>query len=310
MIRRVVVSGPTGEIGLALINLLLEQQIEVLALCRPNSKRKKYIPQSPYVIIKECDLSEMSEFPTMPTKYDVFFHLGWCGSYGEERDSLYLQTQNIKYELDAVNLAEKLGCKVFVGAGTQAEYGRKDKPLTPKTSVEPEMPYGMAKLCAGWFSRLECEKKGIKHIWMRITSVYGPCDGPNTLITYMMRQLKYQQDIILTPCEQIWDYLFSKDAARAFYLVAEKGVSGKIYCLGSGKAMPLRKYIEEIQKLIDSEKLSTNIVYGGKNYGDNQMMYLSTDISELENDTGFTPNIAFGEGIKQTYHWYMKNDLI
>ena len=310
MIRRVVVSGPTGEIGLALINLLSEQQIEVLALCRPNSKRKKYIPQSPYVVIKECDLSAISDLPTMPTKYDAFFHLGWCGSYGEERDSLYLQTQNIKYELDAVNLAEKLGCKVFVGAGTQAEYGRKNKPLTPKTSVEPETAYGMAKLCAGWFSRLECEKKGIKHIWMRIASVYGPGDGPNTLITYMMKQLKYQQDIMLTPCEQIWDYLFSKDAARAFYLVAEKGVSGKTYCLGSGQAMPLKQYMTEVQKLIDEQKLLTQIIYGGKSYGENQMMYLCADISALKQDTGFKPKTAFEDGLKQTYHWYVKNDLI
>lgn len=71
----------------------------------------------------------------------------------------------------------------FVGAGSQAEYGRVNHALTPDTPCFPENGYGMAKLCAGQMSRVECEKLGLVHIWPRILSVYGPYDGKNAMIT-------------------------------------------------------------------------------------------------------------------------------
>ena len=49
-----------------------------------------------------------------------------------------LQLQNIQYTLDAVRLAKRLGCKVFVGAGSQAEYGRYEGKLDAKVPVFPE----------------------------------------------------------------------------------------------------------------------------------------------------------------------------
>ena len=76
-----------------------------------------------------------------------------------------------------------LGCKVFLGAGSQAEYGRVSGILRPDTPAFPENGYGMAKLCAGQMSRVECQTLGMDHVWARILSVYGPHDGPATMIS-------------------------------------------------------------------------------------------------------------------------------
>lgn len=92
------------------------------------------------------------------------------------------QLQNIQYTLDAVELASRIGCKKFVGAGSQAEYGRVEGVLSASTPVFPENGYGIAKLCAGQMSRILCEQKQIEHIWTRILSIYGPYDGENTMI--------------------------------------------------------------------------------------------------------------------------------
>lgn len=89
---------------------------------------------------------------------------------------MYLQNYNVIYALDAVELAHCCGCRTFVGAGSQAEYGRFEGKLRPDTPAFPENGYGMAKLCAGEMTRIQAHKYGIKHIWARILSVYGPYD--------------------------------------------------------------------------------------------------------------------------------------
>ena len=96
------------------------------------------------------------------------------GTTGAARNDMPLQTRNIASALQAAELAAKLGCNTFVGAGSQAEYGRTEQLLSPETPVFPENGYGMAKLCAGQMSRIRCQELGIKHVWVRILSVYGP----------------------------------------------------------------------------------------------------------------------------------------
>ena len=295
--RRVVITGPTGEIGIALIKRLIQEKIEILAICRPNSHRRGLLPDSPYIKVLERDLSELHTISETEEPYDVFYHFGWCASYGEERENLYLQNLNVKYELDAVELARKLGCKKFVGAGTQAEYGRKNSPLTPQTETCPETAYGIAKLCAGQLSRIACQRNEMTHVWVRVCSVYGFGDGPNTLITYIMNQLKAQKDIELTPCEQKWDYLYAKDAAEAFYRIGVKVEETKTYCLGSGEALPLYVYMRDVERLAREKGLDSHIRIGAKPYGENQMMYLCAGISDLQEDIGVFPKTDFYQGL-------------
>ena len=172
---KAVITGPTGMIGTALINKCIQEQIPALPVCSTEAARTPHIPQSRFVKVVETDLSEISRLSQIINdKYDVFYHLAWAGTTGKARNDMYLQNENIKFTLDAVELASKLGCKVFIGAGSQAEYGRYEGRLTPDTPVFPENGYGMAKLCAGQMSRIRCRELGIRHIWVRILSVYGP----------------------------------------------------------------------------------------------------------------------------------------
>lgn len=301
--KRVVITGATGEIGIALVQLMIKNGIEVLAICRPASHRLKYLPKSDYVKVIECDLSELRFLQITDKKYDVLYHFAWCASYGLEKENPYIQNDNIKYTLDAVELAARLGCHLFVGAGTQAEYGLQNTPLTPQLPTFPQTMYGTAKLSAGYFSRFLCIQKGISHVWVRIASVYGPCDGPYTLITYIMEQLAHQQDILLTPCEQIWDYLYTEDAAKGFYLIGQKIKENKVYCLGSGNAIPLSIYMKEVQAFAQEKGICAKVKIGAKPYNEKQIMYLCANIDALKLDTGFCPKISFRQGLEKTYQW-------
>ena len=291
---KAIVTGASGMIGSALINILLNENYEVIAIVRPNSKKIDNIPKNDNVEIVECDLSNLKSLFGRFSDCELFFHFGWVATMGNARDDADLQLKNIEYTLDAVNLANDGGCKAFVGAGSQAEYGLCDEKLSPNTPVNPITGYGIAKYSAGKLSQLLCSQLGIKFNWGRILSVYGPGDN-NSMIMACINSILNNEEFNTTKGDQIWDYLYCDDCAQAFLDIAKKGVDGKVYSIGSGEAIPLKEYIKIIRDLINPD---FKIGFGKIDYYPNQVMYLCADISELSEDTGFKPKTLFEEGIK------------
>lgn len=299
--KKVIITGPTGAVGVSLIQELIKHDIEVTAVCRPASKRLDAIPKHPLVNIVECGVESLELLKDkLSHDYDAFYHFAWDGTYGETRQDLYLQTRNILYTLDAVHLAKALGCNVFVGAGSQSEFGHVEGILHPYMPCNPDNGYGIAKLDAGRMSRLECHKLGIRHAWCRIVSLYGPYDGEYTMVMSGIRKMLNGERPQYTKGEQVWDYIYSKDAARAFRLVAEKGKDGAIYCFGTGKTRKLKDFIFAIRDAINP---NLEIGIGEMDYYPNQVMHLEADISNLVEDTGFVPEYTFEEGICETIEW-------
>ena len=296
--KRVIIAGATGAIGTALIKNLIEHEIEVLVLVRPESNRKNNIPANPLISVLECGMKDYATIPnTTGKEYDVFYHFAWAGAAGAGRHDMYLQNENVKYALDAVNLAKRFGCKRFIGAGSQAEYGRFEGLLRPDTPTFPEMGYGYAKLCAGQMTREYAHQLGMEHIWVRILSVYGPNDGLQSMVMSTINKLKSGEVPQFTKGEQMWDYLYSGDAAVAFRFLGEKGFDGKVYVLGSGKARPLAEYIKEIRDVVSP---GSELALGAIPYNEKQVMHLCADIRELEADTGWKAETDFIDGIKRT----------
>lgn len=299
--KRIIITGPTGAIGMALIQKCITENIEAAVICHRESARIAQIPASDKIKVIECNLDELKTLPeVLIGTYDVFFHLAWACTAGEGRNDVHAQSGNIRFALDAVEAAKKLGCECFVGAGSQAEYGRFEGKLDSGVPTFPENGYGIAKLCAGQLSRIRCGQLGIRHIWFRILSVYGEYDGEQTMIMSSIRKMLMGQSPEYTPAEQIWDYLYSVDAAEALFLAAKQGRDGAVYCLGSGQARPLKEYIEIMRDEIQPGLL---LKLGAKPYAPKQVMYLCADISELRKETGFEPQYSFEEGIRRTIAW-------
>lgn len=305
-INRAVVTGPTGTIGLALVKKLIGKKIEVYAVCRPNSDRANILPVSSLLHKVDCDLTEISRLPSMINKKcDAFFHLAWMGTRNRDnRMDMHLQEKNVALALDSVDVANKLNCDVYVGAGSQAEYGPIDGMIHPDSPTNPVVGYGMAKLCAGQMTRCMCQQYGIRHIWSRIVSIYGEGDGDQTLINTVINSLLNGKEPQLTAGEQIWDYLYSGDAADALYRMALYGKDGAVYVLGSGEAKPLRSYMESIRDVVDP---TASLGLGKIPYLNNQVMHLEADVASLKSDTGWEPKTAFYEGIKKVLEYSMGN---
>ncbi|MBR2353054.1 MAG: NAD(P)-dependent oxidoreductase [Clostridia bacterium] len=297
---KAVLTGATGSIGMALMKEMIRRGISVLVLCRTESPRSADIPNHPLIRKVNCSLADMATFSS-EEKFDVFFHFAWEGTTGASRNDMSMQNRNVRYALDAVSLAERLGCHTFIGAGSQAEYGRVEGKLLPSTPAFPENGYGMAKLCAGQMTRIMCEQKGIRHIWARILSVYGPHDTATSMVMSTVSKLKNGEKPSFTAGEQIWDYMYSGDAADAFLALAENGKHGRVYCLGSGDPKPLKDYILKIR---DAAAPNSELGLGEVPYAEKQVMYLCADITALTEDTGFCPRVSFDEGIRETVEWY------
>jgi nucleoside-diphosphate-sugar epimerase len=281
---------------------LLAENVEIFLFQREKSAKRIYLPEHKNLHIEYCTLDELSSYKPKGTDYDVFFHLGWGDTNREGRNNIRLQYKNVKYACDAVELAKIMGCHTFIGAGSQAEYGRHNEPLRPDTLCTPETAYGAMKLSAGHATRIQCKRNGIRHIWPRILSGYGLFDTIDSVLSLAIRNSLDGKKIEFTAGEQIWDYTYLDDIGSAMYLMAKCGKDGSIYPIGSGRARPLKEYIR-----IMCEKLGYSgeeIGLGKIPYSENQIMHLEADSSNLMEDTGWQPQVDFEEGIVREIEYY------
>ncbi len=296
MIKSAVLTGPTGVLGTALTWILAEKGVETYVVCHPGSLRNDKIMSHPCVHKIECDLEAIDMLPQLLGKeVEAFFHLAWLGTQvNRNRMDMYLQNRNVKLSLDTVYVAQTLGVKVYVGAGSQAEYGRVDGIIHPDSPVNPVSGYGVAKLCAGHMTRILCKEFGIRHIWPRIVSIYGKNDAPKTMINVLISKLQKGERPKLTAGEQMWDYLYAEDAAEALYLMAEKGKDGAVYVLGSGRTRKLKEFMLDIRNMVNKD---IPLGLGEIPYLSDQAMHLQADIESLHRDTGWNPKTDFITGI-------------
>ena len=295
--KRVIITGATGSIGSALIPELVSHGVEVLVLAREGSSRNERILKSPLVTVRYCSLDGLATLEnTSEEPYDVFFHFAWEGTSGQARNDMYLQNKNVRYALDAVEAAHRFGCHTFIGAGSQAEYGRVEGLLRADTPVHPENGYGMGKHCAGLMTRELAAQKQMKHIWVRILSIYGVGDGMQSMVMSEIKAFKEGTPPKFTKGEQLWDFLCSRDAAVALRRLAEDGIDGKTYVLGSGEARPLADYITVIRDVVAPD---APLTFGEVPYAPKQVMHLQADISDLVEDLGWKPTVAFEDGIRE-----------
>ena len=291
--KKAVLTGATSMLGVATIEECLKNGVEVIAIAHRNSKNLYRLPKSEHLQVVEKNLDELAEYMPASNDVDVFYHFGWAATSQEGRTNVDIQELNIRHTLEAVRLAKKFGSKKFIFAGSQAAFGLSDKPLTRKTPIRPFTAYGVSKYAASKLAEMMCDALKMRFVEGRILSIYGINDSPKTLISYIIDCYRKNIQPVLTPCEQIWDYLNADDAGRAFHLLGEKDTEG-VYCVGSGEGKPLKSYVETIHNLM---KPNVPLEFGGKPYSENQVMYLQADIEDLMSDTGFKPQISFEEGI-------------
>lgn len=298
--KRAVITGPTGGIGIFLTSRLVNEGVSVTTICRPGSERIKNIPRSALVNIVECDLTMLRNLPEELEDADVFYHMGWGGTFGSSRNDMHRQIANLDACIDAVQLADRLNCKKFVGVGSTNEYGNIDGKKHPDMPCNPNNGYGIMKYCAGKMALVECKKLGLEYNWCRIGSAYGPYTADYTLISGALARMLKGERVKFTKAEQRWSFIYNGDVAKALYLVALKGKDGATYNIAGSESGILKDYIAQMRDIVNP---MLEIGIGEIPYYENQVFNIEADISDLVKDTGYAPEYSFEEGIRETVKW-------
>jgi UDP-glucose 4-epimerase len=305
---RCLVTGASGFLGACLVQKLLERQHEVTILLRPNSCPVRLQGCLERVSILYGSLEDLSELEAelQQKPVDAVFHLAWSGVTGEFRNSTEPAIQNLIGSLRLWDLLRKNSCSVFIGVGSQAEYGPQAIALAENLPTSPQTVYGASKLALGVLLKQLCSSTGMRFTWMRLLSAYGPGDDERHMVPSLINALLHGEKPALTAGEQIWDYLYVDDAATALCAVLENKASG-IFNLGSGQPCVLRDFVTLLR---DSINPALPLGFGETPYRPDQVMYLEADISRLTAATGWKPTTSLAEGIRKTVEWYRNQGAI
>lgn len=305
--KKAVVTGATSGIGIALVGELLKSEREIYAVIRPTSQRLSFFKSMfPNVSIIEVDMSQIGSLSSSLKQgfsvcdFDEFYNIAWSKDFENPRYNAEGQKRNVKFAEEAIKAAVEIGCDSFLCIGSQAECGRINEPINSGTPDNPLNAYSTAK-CRAYEKCCEIgDEFGIKLFWPRLLSAYGPYGVKDSLIMKCIVACIERKEIELTKGEQIWDFVYLTDVARALRLIVEKGKPRKKYSIASGIGRPLVEYIGEISEVFEYPELMKGV--GKREYSENEVMYLVGDISELNHDTGMIIENDFKSNILSMKH--------
>ncbi|MDQ0048941.1 nucleoside-diphosphate-sugar epimerase [Paenibacillus polymyxa] len=283
-----VLTGGTGFLGFGLLSELVTNGVFVYVVVRENSKRLTRLQGISGIEIIELNMDDISKLASYVKNVDVFYHLAWEG----ERNDYSTQMKNIETTVRAMQVARQIGAEQFIVTGSQAEYGICKEEIDENTSTNPNTAYGACKLACYQILCCLAEQISISLTWVRVFSVYGEGDNPNTLISYLFRCFREEQTPQLTRGNQYWDFLYLNDAANALYLFGEKNKSG-LYNLASGYSRSLKEFIIEARNMINPE---ITLKFSAEK---TSAVELRANIKKIRKELEWQPRVNFKDGISK-----------
>jgi len=195
-----------------------------------------------------------------------------------------------------MNVAKRLGCSVFIGSGSQAEYGKCVGKIDENYETNPTTEYGKAKLKAYEALQKIAKENNIKFIWTRIFSVYGIYDYKGTLAMSTLDKMKRNESIPLTQCIQNWDFIYVEDVARVMYLLANTSCMEGIYNIASGESKQLKDFVLDMKKICKSR---SELQFGAIPYNSEGIVSFEPIVDKLKQNLVWSCEVEFEEGIKR-----------
>tara|TARA_B100001173_G_C16011321_1_gene557843 strand:- start:430 stop:1380 length:951 start_codon:yes stop_codon:yes gene_type:complete len=305
-----IVTGATGFIGSTFVEYLINQGIKVLALGRKefhniNKARRIKLKGAEYLNIN------MDSIKLLPSRIEsidwdlgnecVFFNLAWHGEQRLSDLNVEAQLLNVSYSIDAITIANTLGCSRFIQIGTMEE-AFTEKYLDLDHNIDSfynrHVIYSVAKLSAKNALQIKASQLKIDLIYVLHSHVMGPDDDKDSFLQMTLLKLINGDDLIFSSGEQYFDVISLNDCALGYFLVCMKGVPGKTYWVGSGKPQRLRNYVERMYNLYPSNK---RMQFGKLPYNDIVLKKSDFSIAALVEDTGFTPKLSYEETVNELH---------
>jgi dTDP-glucose 4,6-dehydratase len=204
--------------------------------------------------------------------------------------------------------------KVFYHISTDEVYGSLGKTgfFTEETAYDPRSPYSASKASSDHIVRAFYHTYKLPVKISNCSNNYGPYHFPEKLIPLCIHNIINNKPLpIYGKGENIRDWLFVEDHARAIDVIFHSGKIGETYNIGGHNEWTNIALVKELCKQMDeklrrekgtSEKLITYV----KDRAGHDMRY-AIDATKLKNDLGWVPLLQFEEGISKTIDWYLSN---
>jgi nucleoside-diphosphate-sugar epimerase len=297
--KSAIVTGANGFIGSNVVKKLADNGVFVTAVSRKNNN----IMKSNNVRFISLDMDDINKLADFDVKGDAFYHFAWRGVSGNESADMNIQLQNIRWNVDALKVSKKIGCKKFVCAGSIMEKEVIVSALEQGNNPDMRDIYKAAKFAAHSITKSVAADIGIEHIWGVITNAYGPGEISQRFINSTILKILDKEPLKFTAATQNYDFIYIDDAAEAFFRIGEAGKPFHEYLIGSSKAKALKEFITEMIDILSPDK---ELSFGSAPFSGINLNLEDFDCTVTEKDTGFKAKTAFAEGIKKTAEW-LKN---
>ena len=184
--------------------------------------------------------------------------------------------------------------------------------FTEETKYNPHSPYSAAKASSDHFVRAFCDTYGMPTLVTNCSNNYGPYQFPEKLIPLFINNIRHKKPLpVYGKGENVRDWLYVEDHAKAIDIIFHKGKIGDTYNIGGfneWKNIDLIKVIiKTVDKLLgrkDGEDL--NLITYVTDRAGHDLRY-AIDSTKLKNELGWEPSLQFEQGIEKTVKWYLDN---
>ncbi len=203
----------------------------------------------------------------------------------------------------------------FYHVSTDEVYGSlgEDGLFSEKTAYDPHSPYSASKASSDHFVRSYHDTYGIDIVISNCSNNYGSFHFPEKLIPLAINNIKNNKAIpVYGKGENIRDWLWVEDHARAIDVIFHQASSGSTYNVGGHNEWKNIDLIRLLCKIMD-EKLgreqgaSARLITFVTDRAGHDLRY-AIDSSKLQNDLNWKPSLQFEEGLEKTVDWYLQNE--
>ena len=326
--KNILITGGAGFIGSHLVRLLVNKypdyhivNMDVLTYAGNLENLKDIENKENYTFVK-CDICDVEKVNQVFKKYqiDSVIHLAAESHVDRSiKDPFSFARTNVMGTLSLLQAAKQhwngnFTNKLFYHVSTDEVYGSigEEGFFTEKTAYDPHSPYSASKASSDHFVRAFADTYGLPTVISNCSNNYGSYQFPEKLIPLFINNIVNNKPLpVYGKGENVRDWLFVNDHARAIDVIFHNGTLGETYNIGGfneWKNIDLIKVmIKTVDRLLGREEGASDklITYVTDRAG-HDLRY-AIDSTKLKNELGWEPSLQFEEGIEKTVAWYLEN---